>query len=325
MAALKKNGEENWKKKIPKINPSGGDRMSVNSGGLIVNNDLNVLRRKSDMGSEKPSDADAEIVQLRQKKTSSVIHNRLDIENQQRPVSITDRLSKLQVASTGWEKRVVDKDVKRFTVAGKMESKSSEVDRMNKENRRISTSNKSNFELSSKPPKPRTVKGQKAENVDYAVNHFHEEEIQRTSTVEVEVVSFNDGLDDFFGGGKIKEEERIEVDLDCMNPADEFEKVEMRSKMLSGPKRISKPSGPGNRKRTSRNPVKSLTNRADLVKSYQETTTISSADEDSPLSRSSSLRKSGSQRPSSLMSTPTAARRKEKGVHAKFDDAALSG
>ena len=38
-----------------------------------------------------------------------------------RPVSLGDRLSKLQGAQTQWQKKVGDKDTEKFTVAGKME------------------------------------------------------------------------------------------------------------------------------------------------------------------------------------------------------------
>ena len=89
LASLQKSGEENWKKKVPKINIENQSPVLDIFNSNMVNDDDN-----------------NEVVQLR-KKTSL---NSSDGSN--RPVSIVDRLSKLEAAQKNWTNRVGDKDTK---------------------------------------------------------------------------------------------------------------------------------------------------------------------------------------------------------------------
>merc|ERR1712098_376534 len=88
LAALKQNGEEGWKKRVKK---------DVDTPEIIT-------KRLPSVGSENE-----EPVQLRTPKSAV------------RPVSLVDRLSKLNAAQNEWQRKVGDKDTDKFTVAGKME------------------------------------------------------------------------------------------------------------------------------------------------------------------------------------------------------------
>jgi len=92
LAALQKAGDEEWKKKI---------RKESQDSSLIVGK----LPKIS--VTESPEKEDP--VVLRSKQPSA------------RPVSLVDRLSKLNAAQTEWQKKVGEKDTEKFTVAGKME------------------------------------------------------------------------------------------------------------------------------------------------------------------------------------------------------------
>ena len=96
LASLQKHGEEEWRKKVTphKEVPE-----------LIIGK---VALPKAEDGG-KAGQAE-EPVQLRAGRGAGA-----------RPVSLGDRLSKLQGAQTQWQKKVGEKDTERFTVAGKME------------------------------------------------------------------------------------------------------------------------------------------------------------------------------------------------------------
>ena len=93
LASLQKSGEEEWRKRVP--------RLKSDTPELIISRVCPDDERsdKSDQGE----------VQLRPKVSTS------------RPISLNDRLSKLQSAQTEWQKKVGEKDTDKFTVAGKME------------------------------------------------------------------------------------------------------------------------------------------------------------------------------------------------------------
>ena len=92
LASLQKAGDEEWKKKV---------RKESQDSSLIVGK---LPKISVNENSEKE-----ESVVLRTKQTSA------------RPVSLVDRLSKLNAAQNEWQKKVGEKDTEKFTVAGKME------------------------------------------------------------------------------------------------------------------------------------------------------------------------------------------------------------
>ena len=93
LAALQKAGDEEWKKKV---------RKESQESSLIVGK----LPKISVSDSSEKEEA---AVVLRSKQPSA------------RPVSLVDRLSKLNAAQNEWQKKVGEKDSEKFTVAGKME------------------------------------------------------------------------------------------------------------------------------------------------------------------------------------------------------------
>merc|ERR1719495_2942801 len=69
--------------------------------------------RESDQQPPKPQQRDVSPVQLRR-------HQGVGAPAA-RPVSLMDRMSKLNQAQNQWQRKVEDKDTKKFTVEGKME------------------------------------------------------------------------------------------------------------------------------------------------------------------------------------------------------------
>ena len=99
LASLQKHGEEEWKRRITPHKEVPGLIIGRAEGGQQVK------------GNESSEAKENETVQLRGSGRASGT----------RPVSLGDRLSKLQGAQTQWQKKVGDKDTEKFTVAGKME------------------------------------------------------------------------------------------------------------------------------------------------------------------------------------------------------------
>ena len=93
LAALKQSGEEGWKKRVKK---------DTDRAELIVNK-----VKMPEVGGNNTENEDP--VRLRAPKAAS------------RPTSLVDRLSKLNEAQNEWQKKVGEKDSEKFTVAGKME------------------------------------------------------------------------------------------------------------------------------------------------------------------------------------------------------------
>ena len=93
LAALKQSGEEGWKKRVKK--DSGTPELIVNKVKLPKNGGSNT--------------ENVDPVRMRAPKDES------------RPTSLVDRLSKLNEAQNEWHKKVGEKDSEKFTVAGRME------------------------------------------------------------------------------------------------------------------------------------------------------------------------------------------------------------
>ena len=111
---MKKNGEENWKKKVPKVEIT----KTVTTGSIIENN-ANIDKKNGNEDSiihdnhNNDTDLAPCSVTLRDKKPSV-----------NRPGgkvgSLQERMSLLQTAQNSWQNKVGEKDVDKFTVAGKM-------------------------------------------------------------------------------------------------------------------------------------------------------------------------------------------------------------
>ena len=143
LAALKKNGEENWKKKVPKVEAAATKTIEESSKktddaaniSRTTNNELasvdldnngnsGEIIRDNDNDQNNTIIVENEVVQLRKKSD--------------RPGgkvgSLQERLSQLQSAQTSWQNKVAQKDMEKYTVAGKMgtpimSSQSKDVDR----------------------------------------------------------------------------------------------------------------------------------------------------------------------------------------------------
>ena len=98
LASLQKHGEEEWRRRITP---------HKEVPGLIIGR----AEGTSQQVREPVQAKESEPVQLRGGGRNTGT----------RPVSLGDRLSKLQGAQTQWQKKVGDKDTEKFTVAGKME------------------------------------------------------------------------------------------------------------------------------------------------------------------------------------------------------------
>jgi hypothetical protein len=153
LAALKKNGEENWKKKIPKVageaatkSSSTIEELSSSAKKTRETDDdddaANISRTSNnellddDLDNNGNNSGDQEILNLRENNDNNQDQNNstMVVENEvvqlrkksDRPGgkvgSLQERLSQLQSAQTSWQNKVAQKDMEKYTVAGKMSS-----------------------------------------------------------------------------------------------------------------------------------------------------------------------------------------------------------
>ncbi len=249
----------------------------------------NVVSSDSNQNNKKEEEADATTVPLRNKKTSS---SSSVIGGSNRPVSIMDRLSKLQVAQNSWQDRVGEKDAGKFTVAGKMQRErvvksvllepTSSVEPTPTRDRSLTpTRDRSASEggdVVRSTPMKRVITGQKATvtegnnspttsrrplstpnfpTLDNMDDLDMMEDIQ-----EVNVLQHDEELfENFFTTSKASpaspEEEAANMDLDA---------VQTNSLLLALPKKTARPTN----KRRARNPIKQLAARTDLKETYYE-------------------------------------------------------
>ncbi len=112
MAALKKNGEENWKKKVPKVEVK---ETILKKSSLIENTTTTTtMKSNNDNNFDNNGNNDDDIVRLRKKSNIDRPGGKVG--------SLQERMSQLQSAQSTWQSRVVEKDAEKFTVAGKMAS-----------------------------------------------------------------------------------------------------------------------------------------------------------------------------------------------------------
>lgn len=184
---------------------------------------------------------------------------------------IQERLSQLQTAQNSWQEKVGEKDVAKFTVAGKMGTpilaapnplprrvSRRETDEMNAVNDKLSKRVKST-------PKMRRFHGSPppANDKSYdepAASEAADFEAIYSKTVEFH--SLDEDLDKFFSKAAINsaDDTAFAADMD-------FETVENESMLLNNTRRPKKPL---NHKRRSRNPIKALAQRTDLKSSYNQ-------------------------------------------------------
>ena len=263
MAALQKSGEENWKKKVVKPESSVLDILNSN----LMDRDQKKSNAAENETPTKTTTTTEEKVQMRNNNNAA----------NNRPVSIVDRLSKLQTAQNAWQNKVETKDVKQFTVAGKMQRDNNVLN--------IPMASPANPRPKSPvsgveavvTPKLRSVTGGKAavRPVSALVlpsNEANAATAQRSvsmveesgQTIEVPDLDSED-LKTFFPsmGDEKKSHQSLEADLDLDDV------IPLReSALLTVPKRASNRQRPA-----SKNPVKQLARRTDVRVSYTETVT----------------------------------------------------
>jgi supervillin len=293
LAALKKNGEENWKKKVPKVVPeivttpppstptpttptptttpttttTTTPTTTTNNFNNIINNDNNG-NKDSENGNDEQ---DHRVVPLRK---------RSEQRGSNAVGSLQERLSQLQNAQSTWQGKVVEKDASKFTVAGKM---GQDVDVTTpRPSRKDSVMNAKNNELTQfsaarirATPEPRRFHGSPPPANDKSYDEAPEAEFEAVYSEEVvHVPEFNDEeLDKFFssnvknsvnsGGGNSSNDISID-DFDAIAN----ENDDNSSLLLNHKKNLN--VKPLNRKRRSRNPVKALAARKDLKQTYNQ-------------------------------------------------------
>ncbi len=207
-------------------------------------------------------------VQLRPKKTL--------VDDNQRPVSIVERLSKLQTAQTSWQAKVGEKDVGKFTVAGKMRSAKalSEValspeparPRRNQIATRHDEDGDNSEDLITRTPKPRTITVAAGTPRPASTSVLPRIDVSESSRFRSVVVPEQDDdlLNAFFtplylssANGDTAEG----LDLDIVT------RPSVGGELLSVPKRATVVR---KSKKRSRNPLKQLAARSDLQQEYTE-------------------------------------------------------
>ena len=250
MAALKKNGEENWKKKVP--TKTIKQNLPTNTNNKISEANGNL---QSDNGNEEFS--------LRKK--SSGPGGKVG--------SLQERLSQLQNAQTSWQNKVGEKDANKFTVAGKMNNPIISPQPRRK-SKKESEMNLANEEMSSKNRVKKTPKFRRFSGSPPPANDRSYDEVAPTSEAGefilgevIEVHELDEDLDKFFSVSTPKNtEEKIDLDFDEIP-------VENEAKLLLK-RNVVRPAANRN-KRRSKNPVKALKNRTDIRQGYQQPGTIS--------------------------------------------------
>ena len=260
LAALKQAGEEGWKKRVKK---------DVDTPELIVNKPVNKLPKKVNSVEDDEND---DPVQLRAAKASV------------RPVSLVDRLSKLNQAQNEWQKKVGEKDTEKFTVAGKMER-----DKFMKTPTTASTP--STPATSSRPvvekfventgkrmtPRMTVFRGSGVKTDSEGSTPLSTIQVNnkrpRASTVDSEPVSSpkqEDDVEQFFRTQQSVESEASEKGVD-------FDEIVVSEPLLNTRRNVNRPK----RNKVSKNPVKNLAARTDLQEEFTDDLFIATEKEQS--------------------------------------------
>lgn len=245
LASLQKAGDEEWKKKVRKE--------SQENSSLI----LGKLPKISVSEKEDP-------VVLRPKQSTA------------RPVSLVDRLSKLNAAQTEWQKKVGEKDTEKFTVAGKMEREHKLRPALEEKPARNSPS-PSTVSTPVRPVAEKFVEKSGGLRLTPRMNRFKGSlespaslalQTQRPAARQEPVAS-----------GSVTEPQQDSEILDSFfvsptsSPADppslstsDFDMISPTEPLLVSRKTVHKPR----RNKVSKNPVKQLAARTDLLEEYTE-------------------------------------------------------
>ena len=266
---MKKNGEENWKKKVPVKNVPQITAPSSTKPSTFDNDFANANNNMDNGNNEEFS--------LRKKSQTDRPGGKVG--------SLQERLSQLQNAQTSWQNKVGEKDANKFTVAGKMAAPilttptggptPTPIPRARKE----SEMNAVNDEMTKrvrKTPKLRRFHG----SPPPANDRSYDEVAASEATGEfllgevVEVHELDEDLDKFFSttsnvaastaSTTSNPNENFDLDLDAIE-------AESDAKLLLK-RNVVRPAA--NRKRRSKNPVKALRNRTDIKQGYQQPGTI---------------------------------------------------
>eukprot|EP00094_Tigriopus_californicus_P009199 TCALIF_08869-PA protein Name:"Similar to SVIL Supervillin (Bos taurus)" AED:0.01 eAED:0.01 QI:0/0.8/0.66/0.83/1/1/6/288/1304 len=325
LAALKRSGEEDWKKKVPKLNPEkaspvldilnsnrvltkqscdkennsqlhASNTSSISSSSHNLNNKTGtsggflqerVSQLKKASNFDAPSKTIAIIEDYDDAAKDVVLRGKRRTEPNKRPVSIvSDRLSKLEISGQSWQNRIGEKDVGKYTVAGKMQSdqrskstvESPNLLHVTPETRAVSVSPKTprrtpNEDLDrlhvdrvKQTPKLRTYTGNQVDLSQIKPNSRSLIKPELTLVTHEELKS-DQGLDSFFSSLRLSSISMVESQASpspMAEPAEEFDFdsiVTVETSRLSMPKRISRAQP---HRRTTRNPVKSLSERTDI-------------------------------------------------------------
>ena len=250
LAELQKHGEEDWKKKVPRLQKKDSNE---------ENNEKNSIVQQRLLGTKKYIDDN--VVNLRPKPQGS--------DNRNRSVSLVDRMNQLQNAQNSWQSKVGEKDAEKFTVAGKMKNVLEEQNHAKEETPKPKESN------STRAPRTPKPKGFKSSPPPPAARSPRPVSSEIPPTVEVakkDVAGMDhQDIDSFFAsssssGGAAGSTEIDTDDFDLLSP----EYTMQRNTKLTNPKKAMAKLRPQTKKPGSKNPVKNLMQRTDLVEVEEE-------------------------------------------------------
>ena len=242
LASLQKAGDEEWKKKVRKE--------SQENSSLILG--------------KLPK------ISLSEKEESVVLRPK---QNAPRPVSLVDRLSKLNAAQTEWQKKVGDKDTERFTVAGKME-REQKLRPTLEEKPTPSTPSPSTVSTPVRPAVEKFVEKSGGLRLTPRMGRFKGSlespasltiPTHRVTETATEPEQDGEILDSFFLSPSSAPSSSTPADEPSLSTSD-LDMISPTEPLLVSRKTVNKPR----RNKMSRNPVKQLAARTDLLEEYTE-------------------------------------------------------
>ena len=229
LAALKQSGEEGWKKRVKK--DTGTPELIVNKVKLPKNGGSNT--------------ENVDPVRMRAPKDES------------RPTSLVDRLSKLNDAQNEWHKKVGEKDSEKFTVAGRMEREKFVRGGSTPTPSTPATPVKAPIAIdkfventaTKRTPKMTKFRGSSAQKSVTSVELASPLVRVASTTKNTELVMEN------------KQELLKKQEIQTLEPGLDFDDIVVSEPLLNVRRNVNKPK----RNKISKNPVKNLAARTDLV------------------------------------------------------------